>query len=88
MKRVELVRGERGRRTASPLRRVVALVALTTALLIGQAAQAQVATLTVGTTDDLTGTCANQAEGICSLRQLINSVCGRKDNIARGHGGG
>src|SRR5689334_11593557 len=74
MKRVELGRGERGRRTASPWRRVAAIMVLTTSLLISLAAQAQAAAFTVGTTSDLTGTCDNPAGGTCSLRQLINSV--------------
>src|SRR5258707_278739 len=74
MKRGELVLGERGRRTASRLRRGVAILALTMAALIGLAAQAQAATFTVGTTSDLTGACDNPAAGTCSLRQLIGSV--------------
>jgi hypothetical protein len=38
----------------------------------GLASSAQAATYTVGTTEDLTRTCANPAAGTCSLRQLIN----------------
>ena len=45
------------------------LAALTAAA--GLAAAAQAATYTVGTTEDLTGTCEIPASGTCSLRQLI-----------------
>ena len=73
MKR-ELGRGEHGRRTASPLRRVVATIALTFAALIAVVAQAQAATFTVGSTAD-TGGCASPPSGTtCTLRQLVNSV--------------
>jgi hypothetical protein len=37
----------------------------------GLTASAQAANYTVGTTEDLTGACANPASGMCSLRQLI-----------------
>jgi hypothetical protein len=63
MRRVELVRGVRGRHTASPLRRAVAVMVLATAMLIGLAAQAHAATFTIGTTSDLTGSCANPDGG-------------------------
>jgi hypothetical protein len=52
---------------------VVAIVSamLALAAMAGLAASAQAATYTVGTKEDLTGTCANPASGTCSLRQLI-----------------
>jgi hypothetical protein len=46
------------------------LVAL--AAMAGLVVSAQAATYTVGTLNDLTGTCANPASGSCSLRQLID----------------
>ena len=74
MKQAELRPDGRGRRTASPLRRVVATIALTLAALIAVVAQAQAATLTVGSTAD-TGGCAKPPTGTtCTLRQLVNSV--------------
>ena len=74
MKRAQLGRGMRGRRTASRLRRVVATIALTLAALIAFVAQAQAATFTVGSTAD-TGGCAKPPTGTtCTLRQLVNSV--------------
>src|ERR1700758_3424113 len=74
MKPGELVGGERGRRTASRLRRVLAILALTTAVLIAIAAQAQAATFTVGSTAD-SGGCASPPTGsTCTLRQLVTSV--------------
>ncbi|HEV3071725.1 MAG TPA: choice-of-anchor Q domain-containing protein [Solirubrobacteraceae bacterium] len=49
----------------------------------GLAASAQAATYTVGTVEDLTGTCPSPASGTCSLRQLIayeNSLEPKKES--------
>ena len=74
MKRAQPGRGERGRRTASPLRRVAATIALTLAALIAVVAQAQGATFTVGSTAD-TGGCSKPPTGTtCTLRQLVVNV--------------
>ncbi len=50
---------------------VAAVVLLALVVAAGLAASAQAATYTVGTTEDLTGTCQEPASGTCSLRQLI-----------------
>ena len=84
MKRAQLGRGERGRRTASPLRRVVATIALTLAALIAVVAQAQAATFTVGSTAD-TGGCAKPPTGTtCTLRQLVDRAGGQHDRRSAG----
>jgi hypothetical protein len=54
--------------------RLATLLSLTLLALVstgGLAATAQAATYTVGTTEDLMGTCENPESGACSLRQLI-----------------
>jgi hypothetical protein len=56
------------RRSIRTVTLTVLLALLVTAAL---ATSAQAANYTVGTTEDLTGTCANPAAGTCSLRQLI-----------------
>ena len=48
---------------------LAALLALVAGATLATSAQAAV--YTVGTTEDLTGRCANPASGTCSLRQLI-----------------
>src|ERR1700730_4261423 len=50
---------------------VAATVLLALAGAGGLAASAQAANYTVGTHEDLTGTCPSPAAGTCSLRQLI-----------------
>ena len=65
-RRASLRHGSGGR---SAIRAVGVLLSL--ACTAGFAASAQAATYTVGTLNDLTGTCANPAAGSCSLRQLI-----------------
>jgi hypothetical protein len=57
------------RRRAAAIACAILLALLAAA---GLSASAQAATYTVGTTEDLTGTCANPATSTCSLRQLIN----------------
>ncbi len=59
----------RSRLRSGAIASVVLLLAL--AAVAGLATSAQAATYTVGTREDLTGSCENPASGGCSLRQII-----------------
>jgi hypothetical protein len=57
-----------GVRTAT----IASTLLLALSVFVGLATSAQAASFTVGTTKDVSGTCASPAAGTCSLRQLID----------------